>query len=143
MNHRMTRLDFAEDNLVPEPVLNVAAFETRLLGVDGHFEHAGLDTTSLASTVVDLVEDAIEEAGYGRKDGGSKFLKILGKLQHITTEKADSSSGMEESDLYGFQNDIRQAKILLQARHSASPARNARTCGPGGDKKCGRHSCRV
>ncbi len=94
-----TRLDFAEHNLVPESVLDKAALETGLLGTDSHFEHAGLDSASLASAVLDLVEDAIEEAGNGGEDGGGEFLKVLGDLQHISTEKAYGSSSMEKGNL--------------------------------------------
>ncbi len=95
----ITCLDFAEDNLVPKPMLDKAALQTRLLGFDCHFEHSGLDATSLASTVVDLVKDAIEETGYRGKDGGCKFLKVLGNLRDIATKKANCSSGMQKSDL--------------------------------------------
>ena len=94
-----TRLDFAEHKLVPESVLDMAALETRLLGTDSHFEHAGLDCAGRASAVLDLVEDAIEEAGNGGEDGGGEFLKVFCDLQNISTKKANGSSGVEKSDL--------------------------------------------
>ncbi len=95
----LTNLDFAEDNLVPQPMLNKTTLETCLFGTNCHFEHAGFDATGLACAVVDLVEDAIEEARHGGEDGGGKFLKVLGDLLDITTEETDGSSSMEKSDL--------------------------------------------
>jgi hypothetical protein len=73
-----TRLDFAEHNLVPESVLDISTLEACLLGANCHVEHAGFDAAGLARAVVDLVEDAIEEAGNGGENGGSEFLQVLG-----------------------------------------------------------------
>jgi hypothetical protein len=94
-----THLDFAEDKLVPEPVLNKTTLETRFFGTNCHFKHAGFDATSLFSAILDLVEDAIEEARHGGEDGGGKFLKVLSQFQDITTEEADGSSSIQKGDL--------------------------------------------
>ena len=96
---RATHLDFAEDNFVPEPVLDEAALETGFLGTDCHVKHAGLNATRLACPIVDFVKNAVEEAGHGGEDGGGEFLKIFCDLQNISTKKANGSSGVEKSDL--------------------------------------------
>ncbi len=76
-------------------MLHVATLEACLLGANCHVEHAGLDATCLSRAVVDLVEDAVEEAGNGGENGGCEFLQVLGQLQNISTEKSNCSSGME------------------------------------------------
>ncbi len=116
----VTHLNFAENNLVPQTMLDITAFETRLLGADCHLKHTGLDATGLASAVVDLVKDAIEEAGNGGEDCGHEFLKVFCELHYITTKEADGRSSMEKGNLY-----------TSQAEHPAKQAAYAakqRTC---------------
>ena len=94
-----THLDFGKNEAVPQLVLHEAALEPLLLGADCHLEQAGLDAACLPRAVVDLVEDAVEEAGDGWEDGGCELLQVLRDLLNVALEETDGSPGVKQGNL--------------------------------------------
>ena len=87
-----TLLDLAEHQFVPNGVVaNDAASQFVLFRTEGRVEEEPLQRRAVQTTL-DFVENAVEEARNGRRDGRPQRLHVVHQIAHVAAKETDGSA---------------------------------------------------